>query len=132
MTEEQNSSISSSVSTIVSTEAEGNLNLRLTSVLLNEYNYFSWSRAISLALGGKSKLGHINGSVQPPEQLTPTYEVWLAKDLLVMSWLLNSIEPAISDIFNFSESALEGCRRDVWKSKQCCWSFPTPKRHSQT
>lgn len=111
MTEEQDSSISSSVSTIVSTEAEGNPNLRLTSVLLNEYNYFSWSRAISLALGGKSKLGHINGSVQPPEQLTPTYEVWLAKDLLVMSWLLNSMEPAISDIFSFSESAL-----DLWKA----------------
>lgn len=110
MTKEQDSSISSSISTIVSTEVEGNPNLRLTSVLLNEFNYLSWSRAISLALGGKSKLGHINGSVQPLKQLTPAYEVWLAKDLLVMSWILKSMEPAIFDIFSFSESAL-----DLWK-----------------
>ncbi|KAL6200213.1 hypothetical protein ACLB2K_029995 [Fragaria x ananassa] len=80
MAEEQDSSISPSISTIVSTEAEGNPNLHLTSVLLNEFNYLSWSRAISLALGGKSKLRHINGSVLPPEQLTLTYEQHVQHD----------------------------------------------------
>ena len=40
-------------------EVDVNPNQRLSSVLLNEFNYLPWSRAVSLALGGRSKLGFI-------------------------------------------------------------------------
>ncbi|XP_068344003.1 uncharacterized protein [Pyrus communis] len=83
-------------------EAEVNPNQRLCSVLLNEFNYLPWSRSISLALGGRSKLGFVNGSIEAPDVASPEYEAWLCKDQLVMSWLLNSMDPKLSEIFSFS------------------------------
>ncbi|KAM1227293.1 hypothetical protein ACFX2J_006523 [Malus domestica] len=72
-------------------EVDVNPNQRLSSVLLNEFNYLPWSRAVSLALGGRSKLGFINGSIKVPDTCSPAYESWLSKDQLIMSWLLNSM-----------------------------------------
>ncbi|KAM1929732.1 hypothetical protein ACFX13_031252 [Malus domestica] len=63
-------------------EMDVNPNKRLSSVLLNEFNYLPWSRAVSLALGGRSKLGFINGSIEVHDASFSTYETWLCKDQL--------------------------------------------------
>nr|AEJ72555.1 putative retroelement polyprotein [Malus domestica] len=94
-----------------SSEADGNPNQRLCSILLTEFNYLPWSRAITLALGGRSKLGFINGTIVPPEVGDSKYEEWFCKDQLVMSWLFNSMGSKVSEIFSFSESAF-----DLWKA----------------
>jgi len=41
----------------------------------------------------------------------PEYEMWLSKDQLVMSWILNSMEQNLAEIFNYSESA-----HDLWNA----------------
>jgi len=64
----------------------------LNSVLLNEFNYLFWSRVVTIALGGRSKLGFINGSISSPGVDAPVYKIWLSKDQLVMSWIFNSME----------------------------------------
>ena len=87
-------------------EMDINPNQRLSSVLLNEFNYLPWARAVSLALGGRSKLGFIDGSLPAPGVTSPEYGGWLCKDQLVMSWLLNSMERKIAEIFSYSESSL--------------------------
>ncbi|CAB4272952.1 unnamed protein product [Prunus armeniaca] len=74
-------------------------------VLLNEFNYLPWSGAVTLALGGRSKLGFINGNFEAPDVSSPNYESWLCKDQLVMSWLLNSMEWKVAEIFSFYESS---------------------------
>jgi len=84
---------------------------KLSSVLLNEFNYLPWSRAITIALGGRSKLGFINGTINSPEVGSLEYEAWLSKDQLVMSWILNSMERNLAEIFSYSESSL-----DLWNS----------------
>ncbi|KAB2617910.1 hypothetical protein D8674_013779 [Pyrus ussuriensis x Pyrus communis] len=63
-------------------EMDINPNQRLSSVLLNEFNYLPWARAVSLALGGRSKLGFINGSHPAPGVTSPEYGGWLCKDQL--------------------------------------------------
>ncbi|KAM5569030.1 hypothetical protein ABKV19_016516 [Rosa sericea] len=100
-----------SVTSSPTSEVEGNPNQRLCSVVLNEFNYLPWSRAVTLALGGRSKLSFINGSLEAPDITSPTYETWLCKDQLVMSWLLNSMEPKLSELFSYSESAYH-----LWRS----------------
>ncbi|KAB2605310.1 hypothetical protein D8674_005027 [Pyrus ussuriensis x Pyrus communis] len=80
-------------------------NPRLCSVLLNEFNYLPWSRAISLALGGRSKLGYVNGTIKPPGSSSATFDAWHSNDQLVMSWILNSMEPKLSEIFSYSDSS---------------------------
>ncbi|KAB2608121.1 hypothetical protein D8674_011289 [Pyrus ussuriensis x Pyrus communis] len=96
-----------------SSDVEVNTNQRLCSVLLNEFNYLPWSRAVSLALGGKGKLGFVNGSVEAPDRSSSTYNAWLCKDQLVMSLLLNTMEKHVAEIFSYSNSA-----HDLWKALQ--------------
>ncbi|XP_073031147.1 uncharacterized protein [Primulina eburnea] len=83
--------------------AEGDLNIsqKLSSVLLNEFNY--------LPFGGIPKLGFINGSLKSPESSSLEYETWLSKDQHVLSWILNSMERDLAEIFSYSESSL-----DLW------------------
>ncbi|KAB2599811.1 acylpyruvase FAHD1 [Pyrus ussuriensis x Pyrus communis] len=50
-----------------------------------KFNYLPWSRAVSLALGGRSKLGFINGSIKISDASSPNYESWLSKDQLPIS-----------------------------------------------
>ena len=92
-------------------DIEVNTNQRLCSVLLNEFNYLPWSRAVSLALGGRGKLGFVNGSVEVPDNSSPTYGAWLCKDQLVMSLLLNTMEKHVAEIFSYSNSS-----QDLWKA----------------
>ena len=84
---------------------------KLSSMLLNEFNYLSWSRAITIALGGRSKLGFINGTIKSPEVGSLEHEAWLSKDQLVISWILNSMESNLAEIFSYSESSL-----DLWNA----------------
>ncbi|CAB4303479.1 unnamed protein product [Prunus armeniaca] len=74
-------------------------------LLLNEFNYLPWLRVVTLALGGRSKLGFINGNIEAPDVSSPNYESWLCKDQLVMSWLLNSMEQKVAEIFSFYKSS---------------------------
>jgi len=43
--------------------------------LLNEFNYLPWSRVVTIALGGRLKLGFINGSISSPDIDSPEYEI---------------------------------------------------------
>ncbi|KAI5319262.1 hypothetical protein L3X38_038970 [Prunus dulcis] len=97
--------VSSDKASVFTMDVDGNPNLSLCSVLLNGFNYITWSRAVMLALGGRSKLGFINGTIRAPEASDPKFEDWFCKDQLVMSWLLNSMEPQVAEIFSFSDSA---------------------------
>ncbi|XP_070668941.1 uncharacterized protein [Malus domestica] len=94
-------------------DIEVNTNQRLCSVLLNKFNYLPWSRAVSLALGGKGKLGFVNGRVEALDSSSSTYGAWLCKDQLVMSLLLNTMEKHVAEIFSYYNSSCE-----LWKALQ--------------
>lgn len=84
-----------------------NPTMKLSSILLNGLNYVAWSRAVILSLGGKPKLGHINRKVKQPKFDDPKFDDWEATNRMVMSWLINCMEPEIAEIFTFYESAKE-------------------------
>jgi Reverse transcriptase (RNA-dependent DNA polymerase)/Integrase core domain/gag-polypeptide of LTR copia-type/GAG-pre-integrase domain len=77
-------------------------NSSLTNILLNGKNYLPWTRAVTVALAGRSKLGHINGKTPKPANWT---EAWEASDSLVMNWLFNSMQPEIYEIFSYSDTS---------------------------
>jgi len=79
---------------------------QLTNILLNEKNFLPWSRAITVALGGRSKLGHINGQIKAPPERDAKFDEWQANDSLVMSWIFNSMESQVYEIFAYSPTAL--------------------------
>jgi len=55
-------------------EGEPNPNHCLGSILLNEFNYLPWSRAMTIALGVRFKLGYVNGHIKPLESTSSAYE----------------------------------------------------------
>jgi len=56
--------IGSKVSALANCSDDTNTS-QILSYVLNEFNYLPWLRAITIALGGRSKLGFINGSIVP-------------------------------------------------------------------
>ena len=91
--------------------SDGNSSIRLTTTLLNGSNYLAWSRAIIIALEGKGKEGYIDGSIQSPEKKDPNYPNWKMNDRQILSGLLNSMQPEISNLFFLSDSSL-----NLWNS----------------
>ncbi|KAM2022233.1 hypothetical protein ACFX16_044162 [Malus domestica] len=81
---------------------EINQNQRLCSVLLNDFNYLPWSRAVSFSLGERLKLGYVNGTIKPLESTSLSFNAW---HQFVMSWILNSMEPKLSELFSYSGSS---------------------------
>lgn len=54
-------------------------------------NYWSWSRAMKIALGAKQRLVIIDSIVKALQKDSDTYENWRKCDFMVTSWILNSI-----------------------------------------
>ncbi|GLJ53720.1 hypothetical protein SUGI_1146300 [Cryptomeria japonica] len=92
-------------------EFDSNPSWRLSSVPINGINYVAWSRAVTLSLGGKKKFGFVNGDKKCPQNTESGYDDWISNDQLVRSWLLNSMETHIAEIFTFSNSA-----KELWDS----------------
>ncbi|GAV83349.1 UBN2_3 domain-containing protein [Cephalotus follicularis] len=82
-----------------------------TSFVLTGQNYLPWSQAVTIALRGCSKLGYVNGNIPTPVVDDSQYVDWEANDNLVMTWLFNSMDPAIYEIFAYSETSTE-----LWNS----------------
>ncbi|KAJ6379759.1 hypothetical protein OIU76_016414 [Salix suchowensis] len=61
-------------------DSDTNSSQRVTTVLLNEFNYLPWSRAVTIALGGRSRLSFINGKDKALDSSSSDFENWLAKD----------------------------------------------------
>ncbi|KAJ4821283.1 hypothetical protein LUZ62_033849 [Rhynchospora pubera] len=94
--------------------SDSNTALKLTSVPLNGHIYLSWAKAVNISLGGKGKLGHINGKLPKPLENNPNFDQWQSDDLLVVKWILNSMAPEIENIFLLSADTAF----DLWQSVQ--------------
>ncbi|KAL5570766.1 hypothetical protein UlMin_020363 [Ulmus minor] len=70
-------------------------------------NYASSSRAMLIALSVKNKLGFIDGSISKPQGTDPNLNSWIRKNIIVISWILNSISREISASIIFSDSTYE-------------------------
>lgn len=66
---------------------------------------------MTLAIGGRQKLSFISETAKVPAATSQEFESWLSQDQLVRSWLINSMEPKLQRIFQYSDSAL-----NMWKA----------------
>jgi hypothetical protein len=94
-------------------------NEEITHIVLNENNYLPWVHTVTIELGGRSKLEYVTGELQklgptnpnfPTAQEKKALKEWRADDFFVTNWLLNSMEPAIADLYMCAGSV-----RLVWK-----------------
>jgi hypothetical protein len=94
-------------------------NEKITHIVLNGNNYLPWVHTDTIGLRGRSKLEYVTGELQKLEPTNPNFPTaqekkalkeWRADDFFVTNWLLNSMEPAIADLYMCAGSA-----RVVWK-----------------
>ena len=92
-------------------------NTKLTTIILNgNKNYILWSRSVTIGLGGKGKLHFVIGTKEKPKLDKPNeataaetaqIEEWETNDQMIMSWLLSTMDPKISNVLMYSKSAKE-------------------------
>ncbi|XP_012851492.1 PREDICTED: uncharacterized protein LOC105971187 [Erythranthe guttata] len=78
----------------------------LVTPLLTGDNYGSWSRAVTMALRAKNKLGFVDGSLPIPTEKSDISN-WERCNDLVGSWILNSVSPEIRPSILYAETAAQ-------------------------
>ena len=59
---------------------------------------------------GKGKIGHLDGMVKMPERSDLLFNKWEEENFMIMSWLVNSMQPKISRAYLFLKKT-----SDIWK-----------------
>ncbi|KAM7482085.1 hypothetical protein LguiB_006668 [Lonicera macranthoides] len=78
----------------------------LVSPLLTGDNYGSWSRAVTMALRAKNKLGFVDGPLPIPKEKDDISN-WERCNDLVGSWIINSVSPEIRPSILYAETAAQ-------------------------
>ncbi|GAV69680.1 UBN2_3 domain-containing protein, partial [Cephalotus follicularis] len=69
--------------------------LQISPIKFNGTNYLPWSKACMIYVRVNKLAGYLIGTTTRPVKADDE-EKWLSEDALVISWLLHSIEPALS------------------------------------
>ncbi|KAL0311425.1 UNVERIFIED_CONTAM: Retrovirus-related Pol polyprotein from transposon RE1 [Sesamum angustifolium] len=87
--------------------------LASTSSPLDGTNFLAWQRVVYVSLGTKMKLGFIDGSFPRPSPGSANFELWRRVDLMVTSWIWNSMSKNIVELFMFCATS-----RELWLAVQ--------------
>jgi hypothetical protein len=62
------------------------------------------------ALGAKNKFDFVNATIEvPADDFDPSFKAWCRCNMLVHSWIMNSVDDSIAQSIVYLENAL-----DVW------------------
>ena len=76
--------------------------------MLNGSNYHYWARSMQRAIGGKMKYEFVDGTIPSvTNHFDPSFRAWNRCNMLIHSWILNSVDPSISQSIVFMENAMD-------------------------
>ena len=84
---------------------------------------FLSSHSSKLFLLNQGKIRYLCGTIIEPKTQYPSFEAWKVKDSLIMSWLLNSMQPKIAwpFLFLFMTKEIFGCCYTyLFEEGRCC------------
>lgn len=84
--------------------------LTLVSHILTGSNYYSWCRAMKVALSAKNKLGFVDGTIPQPPETEVSFQVWFRCNSMVVSWIINSVHKEIIESLLSLDTA-----RAIWQ-----------------
>ena len=79
----------------------------ITQVQLWGENYDEWARAMKNSLRARRKLGFIDRTITKLEEGSSVMEDWLTIQAMLVSWILNTIEPFLRTAMSYLETAKE-------------------------
>jgi len=74
---------------------------------LNGTNYHLWSRGMQRALLLKNKVKFINGDITKPTKNEPIFDAWERCNMMVISWITNTLTPQIGPSIDYIDNAQE-------------------------
>ena len=83
--------------------------LNISPIKLDGSNYLAWSRSCLLFIQARGLQGYITGKRQKPPVTDPTLSQWEYKNFLIISWLINSMQPQIVRGYLFLTAA-----KQIW------------------
>lgn len=87
--------------------SDGPSSVTVTPVLSGS-NYHTWARSMRRALGAKMKFDFLDGSiVMPADPFDPSFRAWNRCNMLILSWIMNSVNEYISQSIVFMENAAD-------------------------
>ncbi|XP_074287782.1 uncharacterized protein LOC141612932 [Silene latifolia] len=78
---------------------------QLTASLFDGSDFLSWKQDILMALATKNKDGFINGVLVTPAATDKKYHQHIRCDLMVLKWILNSIDKPLHDNLKYIRTA---------------------------
>lgn len=93
-----------------SSDTPGNV---ITQVQLKGANYDEWAQAVRISLRARRKWGFIDGTLKKPAEDSIQMEDWWTVHSMLVSWVMNTIEPKLRSSISYKENA-----KDLWEDKQ--------------
>nr|KYP44783.1 hypothetical protein KK1_033702 [Cajanus cajan] len=69
-----------------------------------------------MALGGKNKIGFVDGTIPKPKETAKSFHSWQRNNNIIASWLLNSISKDLQASVIYSSSAAA-----IWSDLRICF-----------
>ncbi|KAM1017674.1 hypothetical protein ACFX2A_048208 [Malus domestica] len=102
--------------------------LHLVSKPLDGDNYSTWSRAMTISLSAKNKLGFMDGSIEAPPETDAKYSLWKRCNDMVLSWMVSSIGNILMSSVLYTNSPAE-----IWEDlKERFYHISNQKRDHRT
>lgn len=92
---------------ITSSDNPGSL---ITQVQLKGDNYDEWARSLRTTLRARKKFGFVDGTIDKPNEDSVDLEDWWTNNSLLVSWIMNTIEPSLRSTMSHMEVA-----KDLWE-----------------
>ncbi|KAE8673438.1 Detected protein of unknown function [Hibiscus syriacus] len=86
-------------------------NISITSHKLNGNNFLQWSQSVKLFIRGRGKFSYLSGTNTKPAEEDEESERWEAENSMIMSWLINSMDPSVGRTYLFLPTA-----HDIWNA----------------
>ena len=84
---------------------------------LNGQNYLQWSQSVLMFISGKGKDEYLTGEIEILEKGDPKYRLWKSDNIMIMSWLINSMNNDIGENF-----LLYGQAKEIWDAAKETYS----------
>ncbi|GAA0147069.1 hypothetical protein LIER_42937 [Lithospermum erythrorhizon] len=86
---------------LCSGDQPGNL---ISHILLQNDNYFGWSKAVTIALKGRRKFSFLDDTINKPVENHKLLN-WENVNSMLVSWILRSMEPRLAQTVPYFEEA---------------------------
>ncbi|XP_073152035.1 uncharacterized protein [Henckelia pumila] len=97
-----------SPATLAPLSGSDNSSLQISAHKLNGHNYLQWAQSVKIVICDRGKMGYLTGELESPKKSDPSYKTWVAKNFIVLAWLINSMENNISRRYLWFQTTKEG------------------------